>query len=290
MAGADADRLGARLPAGGQVNSGRITRLGLGGSKFGSFGNPAPVADSERLVRTALDLGVCVLDTASIYGQGDSERIIGRAIAGRRDDAFVVTKAGQTFSARYRLLRVAKPVVRALLARRAGGGGNVTAQRAEAMRADWRPRAIVGSLEASLRRLRTDRVETFLLHSPPPHVAADPALALALVAARASGKALRVGVSCDDMATVDAALGQPGYDVLELPWNVIAALGPRVDTIAARKVLVLAREVVTQQPTLPPAQAVARAIAHPSVGCTVVGTGKVEHLRALAAIARGATR
>ena len=271
------------------MSTAKVSRLGLGGSRFGSFGNPAPAAESERLVQVALDLGVGVIDTASIYGQGDSERIIGRAIAGRRDAAFVVTKGGLTFSAKYRLLRTAKPLVRAVLARRARGS-TVTAQRGEAMRSDWRPRAIVASLEASLRRLRTDRVEAFLLHSPPPHVAGDDELALALVAARAAGKALHVGVSCDDMATLDAALDQPGYDVLELPWTVIAALGRRADTIAQRGHLVLAREVVTQQPGMSPAQAVARAIAHPAVDCTVVGTGRVEHLRALAAIARGATR
>lgn len=267
----------------------RLSRLGLGGSKFGSFGNPAPAAQSERLVQVALDLGVSVIDTASIYGQGDSERIIGRAIATRRDAAFVVTKGGQTFSAKYRLLRAAKPVIRPLLALRRGGGAAVTAQRGDAMSSDWRPRAIVASLETSLKRLRTDRVEAFLLHSPPAHVAADPELALALVAARAAGKALHIGVSCDDLATLDAALDQPGYEMFELPWAVIAGLGKRADMIAARGHVVLAREVVTQQPGLSPPQAVARAIAHPAVACTVVGTGKAEHLRALAAIARGAT-
>jgi aryl-alcohol dehydrogenase-like predicted oxidoreductase len=267
-----------------------VARLGLGGSGFGSFANPASAAESERLVRTALDLGVTVLDTASIYGQGDSERIIGRAIAGRRDAAFIVTKGGQTFSARYRLLRTAKPLVRAILARRGDPGNVVTAHRSRAMHADWRPRAMVASLDASLKRLRTDRVEAFLLHSPPAHVAADPELALALVAARAGGKALRIGVSCDDLATLDAALDQPGYDVLELPWTVLTALGTRADTIRKRGHLVLAREVVTRQPGLIPAQAVARALAHPSVDCTIVGTGKPEHLRALAAIARGAAR
>ncbi len=288
MAGADEDRLGARLSADRPVSV--VSRLGLGGSKFGSFANPAPAADSERLVRAALDLGVTVLDTASIYGQGDSERIIGRAIAARRDAAFVVTKGGQTFSAKYRLLRTAKPVIRAVLARRGGAANVVTASRGDAVRADWRPRAIIASLEGSLKRLRTDRVEAFLLHSPPAHVAADADLALALVAARGAGKALRIGVSCDDLATLDAALDQPGYDVLELPWDVLATLGRRAEVIAKRGHLVIAREVVTLQPTLTPAQAVARAIAHPSVDCTVVGTGRPEHLRALAAIARGSAR
>lgn len=265
--------------------------LGLGASRFGSFNNPAPATESERLVRAALDLGVTAIDTASIYGQGDSERIIGRAIADRRDAAFVVTKAGQTFSARYRLLRPAKPLLRKLLgARRRGDVSTVTTQRAGAMSSDWRPRALTASLDASLRRLRTDRVDAFLLHSPPPQVAADPRIAAAMLAAQHAGKALRIGVSCDDLPTLDAALAQEAWQVLELPWSVIVALGDRTDTIIARGMLVLAREVVLQQPDLPPAQAVSRSIAHPAVGCTIVGTGRLEHLRALAAVARGSRR
>lgn len=279
MAGTDADRLGARLSAEDALTDELPSRLGLGGSRFGSFGNPASPADSERLVRAALDLGVRVIDTASIYGQGDSERIIGRALTGRRDTAFVVTKAGLSFSAKYRLLRPAKPLLRRLLANR---GGTVTAQRGDAMASDWRPEAIAASLDASLRRLRTDRVEAFLLHSPPAPAIAP--LTATMVRARDSGKALRIGVSCDDLAALDAALAEPAYTVLELPWNVIATLGDRAGTIAHRDIAVIAREVIAQQPMLAPSDAVARALAHPAIGCTVVGTGRLAHLQALAAL------
>jgi aryl-alcohol dehydrogenase-like predicted oxidoreductase len=260
------------------------SRLGLGASRFGSFNNPAAPAESERLVHAALDLGVRVLDTASIYGQGDSERIIGRAIAGRRDDAFVVTKAGQTFAAKYRLLRPVKPLLRPLLAARKGRGGGsiVTAQRDAAMDADWRADAIVASLNTSLKRLRTDRVEAFLLHSPPATVAADPALAAAMARVREAGKARLVGVSCDSLATLDAALAHPDYLVVQLPWDVIELLGKRREAMAARGIMVLAREVVTQQPSLSPLDAVRRSLTEPAVACTLVRTGNVAHLRAMA--------
>lgn len=255
------------------------SRLGLGGSRFGSFGNPASPADSERLVRSALDLGVRVIDTASIYGQGDSERIIGRAISGRRNEAFVVTKAGLTFSSKYRLLRPVKPLLRRLLARR---GSRVTARRGDAMASDWRPEAITASLDASLRRLRTDRVDAFLLHSPP--AAAVPPLVDAMVRLRDAGKALRIGVSCDDMSAVDAALAAPDFSILELPWDVIAALEDRIKTIEHRGIGVLAREVIAQQPEIAPNDAVARAMEHPAIDCTIVGTGNASHLRAMAAL------
>jgi aryl-alcohol dehydrogenase-like predicted oxidoreductase len=265
------------------------SRLGLGGSRFGSFNNPAPAADSERLVRAALDLGVTLVDTADIYGQGDSERIIGRALAGRRDAAYVVTKAGQTFAARYRLLRPAKPVLRALLARRRRGT-LVSAQRANAMGNDWRPAAIAAALDGSLRRLRTDRVDAFLLHSPPAAIAGDPALADAVARLRDAGKARAIGVSCDDLPALDAALAQPAWTVLELPWAVVVALGDRAATIRARGITILAREVVTQQHPLAPLDAVANALAHPAIDSIVVGTGAIDHLRAMAALTADAAR
>ncbi len=92
-----------------------VSRLGLGCSQVGSFGNPASLAQSRALIRQALDLGVNHFDTADIYGQGDSERAIGQAIQGRRGEAFVVTKFGKRFSAKMRLLRPLKPLIKPLL-------------------------------------------------------------------------------------------------------------------------------------------------------------------------------
>jgi aryl-alcohol dehydrogenase-like predicted oxidoreductase len=80
-----------------------ISRIGFGCGRIGSLGNPASPAQSQRLIELALDLGITLFDTANIYGQGDSERILGRALRGKRDRAFVVTKVGQHFSAKMRL-------------------------------------------------------------------------------------------------------------------------------------------------------------------------------------------
>jgi len=74
----------------------RLSVIGLGTWQFGSreWGYGAQYADREAvaITRRALDLGVNLIDTAEIYAFGRSERIVGRAIAGRRDEAFVATK------------------------------------------------------------------------------------------------------------------------------------------------------------------------------------------------------
>lgn len=79
-----------------EVGGVRLSVIGVGAWQFGSreWGYGAGYADGEagQIVNRALDLGINLLDTAEIYGFGKSERIVGRAIAGRRDEAFVATK------------------------------------------------------------------------------------------------------------------------------------------------------------------------------------------------------
>src|SRR5919198_3659664 len=53
--------------------------------------------ESVRALRRALELGITFFDTANVYGAGHSERVLGRALAGRRDEVVVATKFGNTF-------------------------------------------------------------------------------------------------------------------------------------------------------------------------------------------------
>ena len=82
-------------------------------------------ADEIAALRTGIDLGMTLIDTAEMYADGESERLVGEAIAGRREDVFLVSKAYPQNASRTRL-----------------------------------PQAC----EASLRRLGTDRLDLYLLH------------------------------------------------------------------------------------------------------------------------------
>jgi aryl-alcohol dehydrogenase-like predicted oxidoreductase len=74
----------------------RLSVIGLGTWQFGSrewgYGKTYAEGEAARITQRALDLGINLIDTAEAYAFGQSERIVGRAIAGRRDEAFLATK------------------------------------------------------------------------------------------------------------------------------------------------------------------------------------------------------
>lgn len=113
----------------------------IGGEWQDPDGNPlgwGKVDDEESVaaVRRALDLGVTFFDTADAYGTGHSERVLGRALRGRRDEAVIATKWGNTFDAHTRTLTGS----------------------------DDSPGHVRRALVASLERLGTDHVDLYQLH------------------------------------------------------------------------------------------------------------------------------
>jgi aryl-alcohol dehydrogenase-like predicted oxidoreductase len=268
-------------------NGAALPVLGLGCSRIGSLGNTVPMRDIRALLERALDLGVNLLDTADIYGQGDSEREIGRLLAGRRDRAFVVTKVGKRFSRKMRLMRPLKPLLKPLLAKATSAKGAVVGQRDANLATDFSPRHIIAAAEDSLRRLNFDSVDALLLHSPP---ATDitPDVGEALATLKRAGKVRHVGISCDDLPALKAALEIPGVELLELPLDVIdAAIETRLsDVIRKRSIGVLAREVIRLQPGVPATTALQQAASRACVTSVILGTSSVRHLEeAVAALA-----
>ena len=79
-----------------EVRGTRLSAIGLGTWQFGSrewgYGSDYAEGPALEITRRALELGVNLIDTAEIYAFGQSERIVGRAIAGHRDHAFIATK------------------------------------------------------------------------------------------------------------------------------------------------------------------------------------------------------
>ncbi|GAA2872985.1 aldo/keto reductase [Nonomuraea rubra] len=123
----------------------QVSAIGFGawaiGGPFTSGGKPAgwgEVDDDESIaaVRRALELGITFFDTADVYGTGHSERVLGRALAGRRDEVVIATKFGNVFDA---------------------GTRTVTGR-------DLSPGYVRRACQASLERLGTDRIDLYQLH------------------------------------------------------------------------------------------------------------------------------
>lgn len=119
----------------------RTSALGLGlMSMSGVYGKPDD-DESIRVIHKALDLGVTLLDSSDMYGWGQNEELLGRALKGKRDRAFVVTKFGQ----------VKNP----------SGGGNLV---------DGRPEYVREACDASLKRLGVDVIDLYFQHRVDPKV------------------------------------------------------------------------------------------------------------------------
>lgn len=75
----------------------RVSVIGLGGNTFGRYADEARTA---AIVHKALDVGINLIDTADIYGNGVSEELLGKAIKGHRDEVLIATKVGMQMGSR----------------------------------------------------------------------------------------------------------------------------------------------------------------------------------------------
>jgi aryl-alcohol dehydrogenase-like predicted oxidoreductase len=125
------------------IDGSEVFPIGLGAMPMSLSGRP-PEERSIRTIHAALDAGVNLIDTADAYSvddtdAGHNERLIAKALRGRRDGVLVATKAGHT---------------------RPGGAWEL----------DGRPEHVRAACEASLQALETDRIDLYQYHRPDPDV------------------------------------------------------------------------------------------------------------------------
>lgn len=207
-------------------------RIGCGCVNLGSASAGQSWNDHVRLVRSAVDGGVDLFDTADVYGSGASERVLGRALAGRRSEVMISTKGGYLFRPRSRWEQQARRLT-ARVSRAAAHTMDRSGRRGEASLADLPGRSVVRTaysaqdfspphlrraLEASLRRLRTDHVDVYQLHGPR-DVHDD--LFATLNDLRDAGMVRRFGVGAESIESATAWADVSGTDVLQLPFGLL---------------------------------------------------------------------
>lgn len=120
-------------------NGPEVSAIGLGCMGMSAFYGGGDEAQSIAVIRRALDLGVTLLDTAEMYGPHTNEVLVGKALKGRRDQAFLATKFGIGYNADRTRLAV-----------------------------DGRPENVRRAIEGSLQRLGVDHVDLYYLHRVDP--------------------------------------------------------------------------------------------------------------------------
>jgi aryl-alcohol dehydrogenase-like predicted oxidoreductase len=180
-----------------------VSEVGFGcwaiGGPFSMDGRPdgwGVVDDDESVaaVRRALELGITFFDTADVYGAGHSEQVLGRALAGRRDEVVIATKFGYTFDA---------------------GQRAITGE-------DASPGYIRRACRASLRRLGTDRIDLYQLHVGDLPADRVPEVAGTLEDLVAGGLIRVYGWSTGDPQRAAAFAGGAHCAAIQHPLNVLA--------------------------------------------------------------------
>jgi pyridoxine 4-dehydrogenase len=154
-----------------------VRRLGFGAMRItgkGIWGPPDDPEEAKRLLRRVLELGVNLIDTADSYGPEVSENLIAEALHPYPEGLVIATKGGM---------------------RRSGPGQ---------WPRDGRPDHLKEACEASLRRLRVDRIDLYQLHAPDPQVPLEDSIG-ALKELQDEGKVRHVGVSNVSLAELERA-------------------------------------------------------------------------------------
>ena len=160
-----------------------VSVLGFGGAEIGF--NGVGQSDVDQLLNSALDAGLNVIDTAECYA--NSEELIGKALQGRRDDYYLFTKCGHSPDS----FEVGH----------------------------WEKHQIKESIERSLKRLKTDRVDLVHLHSCSLDILKKGHVIEALKEAKAEGKTRYIGYSGDADAAL-YAIQTGAFDSLQTSVNI----------------------------------------------------------------------
>jgi len=141
-----------------------VSAIGLGCMSMSQAYGKADIKESERALKRALEIGYTFFDTASVYGDGHNEELIGRVLGPERERFILASKCG--------------------IVARSGGGRGI----------DGRPETIKQTCEDSLRRLRTDVIDLYYLHRRDFNVPIEDSVG-ALAELAAEGKIRSIGLS-----------------------------------------------------------------------------------------------
>jgi aryl-alcohol dehydrogenase-like predicted oxidoreductase len=186
--------------------------IGFGAWAIGGFWGPADDATSMAALHAAVDAGVTFIDTADVYGDGRSERLVARLRRERPGERLIVaTKAGR---------RLPEQTVEG-----------------------YSRSNLEGWIDDSLRNLETDAIDLLQLHCPPPGVYERAEVFQALDEFVRAGKLRHYGVSVETVAEAERAMAWPGVQSVQIIFNMFRQKPAErlLSMAAARRVGVIAR-------------------------------------------------
>jgi aryl-alcohol dehydrogenase-like predicted oxidoreductase len=215
----------------------RVSEIGFGGSRIGGvFADKNSRIEALNVLRKALDSGITFYDTADIYSQGESESLIGSAFRGRREQVILATKGGFCLPARRNLMKRIKPLVRPIVRALGLKRANLPSGLSGALSQDFSRSHLTKALETSLKRLQTDYVDLYQLHSPPAPFLQSNAFGEALETLeglKAQGKLRFYGIATETPQEAPFCLSAPGISSVQLGFGLLDLEALDQGTLAA---------------------------------------------------------
>ncbi len=166
----------------------KVSEVSFGTWAMGSAWGPVDDKESMAALNKAVDLGVNFFDTADVYGDGRSEKLLGQLLRDRKETIYVATKAGRKLSPH-------------------------TADK-------YTPLALRRFIEDSLKKLRVDALDLLQLHCPPWEVYYMPELFDSLDGLVKAGKLKNYGVSVEKVEEALKAIEYPGVKTVQIIFNM----------------------------------------------------------------------
>ena len=166
----------------------KVSVVGFGAWPIGSDWGQVDDKDSLAALNRAVDLGVNFIDTADVYGDGRSEKLIGRLLKERKEEVFVATKAGQRLDP-----HVAE---------------------------GYTLKNIESFVDRSLQNLQVDTLDLLQLHCPPTPVYSNPEVYRALDRLKSKGKIRNYGVSVEKVSEAMHSIEFPEVQSVQIIFNM----------------------------------------------------------------------
>jgi aryl-alcohol dehydrogenase-like predicted oxidoreductase len=214
-----------------------VSEIGFGGSRIGGvFADKSSSKEALNVLRKSLDAGITLYDTADMYAQGESESLIGSAFRGRREQVILATKGGYCLPARRNLIKRIKPLVRPIVQALGLKRARLPSGISGALSQDFSPSYLTKALEGSLKRLQTDYVDLYQLHSPRPPFVQSNAFGEALQTLerlKQQGKVRYYGVATEEPEDAPWCVSAPGISSIQLGFGLLDTEALDQGTLAA---------------------------------------------------------
>lgn len=197
----------------------QVSVLGLGCSRLGGTVEKSDDRTAKLILSKAHEYGINFFDTADIYAQGNSEKLIGDVFRGKRTEVIIASKVGYRLNTAISLGGKIKPILRQLIRLIPALKTSLAKARASQTSQDFSGAYLKRAVEDSLKRLQTDYLDLLQLHSPLASVLQQEDIFEPLEELKQEGKIRYYGVACRELEDSQNCAAHSGTSSVQIPLN-----------------------------------------------------------------------